>query len=485
MIGLFLLFLICFLGFALFGLIVAIQRLAGGRPSYQLKNEREFSAEVAATCRMLERLYRLHSISFEEYTRLRDAMEAKFPSVVFPLRLARRPLAETTTAPGQPQQVLPTIEIDVDTVLDAVPIDDGQAVPSGRQEAQPPPRETLDTVATRAGASSETAKGRTAIHPLDRSYETPAPPPRPWSDLLLGFMQEKNIRWGELASGILIVGSAVGLVVSLREQLRETIPYFPALLFMLITGAIHAAGTYTLRRWKLRNTSRGVLIIGLLLVPLNFLAACILTGSGEYQRSLSDPIYWTAVTVGMASFSVMTWFSSKYLLRRGNLPMFVAVMGCSLSMLVINRVDNPLSQSWLTIVLSLPVVVSFVTGVSTIDSRQWTRRVWSDRITYRLLLILGIAAFSLVVAVSLLVVRAARPSQALLASSPCVAVLAGMTAWLGAVIQSGTKTASLRITGTSLLVLGLVVVTGLLVVTIVNPTLQLIICIVAGPLLAG
>jgi len=34
-------------------------------------------------------------------------------------------------------------------------------------------------------------------------------------------MEEKNIRWGEVVAGLLIVGSAIGCVVSLQETIRE------------------------------------------------------------------------------------------------------------------------------------------------------------------------------------------------------------------------------------------------------------------------
>src|SRR5690606_17982082 len=123
-----------------------------------------------------------------------------------------------------------------------------------------------------------------AVHPLDQpepAMSAPAAPPRArraLADVLSAFMQERNIRWGELVSGLLIVGSAAGLVLSLRDQLREWIPYFPAFLFLLGTAALHGAGLYTLRRWNLQSTSRGVLTITLLLVPLNFLAAILISG---------------------------------------------------------------------------------------------------------------------------------------------------------------------------------------------------------------
>ncbi len=89
-------------------------------------------------------------------------------------------------------------------------------------------------------------------------------------------MEEKNIRWGELISGLLIVGSSVGLVISLWATLKQAIPYFPVAVFLAATAAMHGAGLYTLRRWRLRSTSRGLLLISTLLVPLNVLAAMVL-----------------------------------------------------------------------------------------------------------------------------------------------------------------------------------------------------------------
>ena len=49
-------------------------------------------------------------------------------------------------------------------------------------------------------------------------------------------MEEKNIRWGELVGGMLIVGCSIALVVSLREQL-QSIPYFRFCIVSIITAA--------------------------------------------------------------------------------------------------------------------------------------------------------------------------------------------------------------------------------------------------------
>ncbi len=101
-----------------------------------------------------------------------------------------------------------------------------------------------------------------------------APPPRrprrALTTLLAAFMEDRNILWGELAGGLLIVGCSIALVITLWHSLEE-LPYFPFLIFASITAALFGAGEYTLHHWKLEATSRGLLVIALLLVPLNLL----------------------------------------------------------------------------------------------------------------------------------------------------------------------------------------------------------------------
>ena len=85
-------------------------------------------------------------------------------------------------------------------------------------------------------------------------------------------MEERNILWGELVGGLLIVGCSIALVLSLWQTLGQ-IPLFPFVLPSTITTALFVAGRYTLHHWKLEATSRGLLVIALLLVPLDFLLA--------------------------------------------------------------------------------------------------------------------------------------------------------------------------------------------------------------------
>src|SRR5438552_9742374 len=66
-----------------------------------------------------------------------------------------------------------------------------------------------------------------------------------------------------------MVGCSIALVISLWQTL-EKIEYFPFLAVAAMTAALFGMGHYTLRRWKLPSTSRGLLVIATLLVPLNF-----------------------------------------------------------------------------------------------------------------------------------------------------------------------------------------------------------------------
>ena len=297
-------------------------------------------------------------------------------------------------------------------------------VPSTTQQSNPAAKASLVSKKdARIDAVSVAPRSSAEKIAKPAPWDLPDPPPREprktFSEVMSAFMQEKNMRWGELASGIMIVLSAVGLVMSLRETLENTIPYFSALLFMLITAAIHGAGIYTLKKWKLRNTSRGTLVIGLLLVPINFVMACVLSD----HRPLSDPWFWVAVITGVCVFSFITWHSSKALLRRGNFPMFVAVMGCGLGTLFLNRtvdLDLPIVFSTL---FTLPILVCFLVGSCTFDSLQWNRQHWTMNAENRLWLFFGIASASAISALSVGVYRTEMSLERILVFSPALSII--------------------------------------------------------------
>jgi len=347
---------------AIYGLVTFIRTQFGPREPKETETsqtERELKDDVIASAFLLNHLYQQNKIGDQQYRRMRDFLDERFGNqYLLPQRLLKHLSEQTSSStavdelvvsgessgeespktsdvtPQAPESRLPETESEIAKEVVDAEIVLGELI----DHAMPPIQIQPDSVNEPADVTpTATNSEQVAATPTAEGKSQPAVPKRKMADVLAAFMQEKNIRWGELASGILIVGSAIGLVVSLRNELNDTIPYFPALLFMLITAAIHAAGSYTLKKWKLRNTSRGTLLIGLLLVPLNFLAACILTGSEQLRRPIDDPMYWIAVIIGVAGFSLMTWWSSRLLLSKGNLPLTIGMMGAAILTLVANR----------------------------------------------------------------------------------------------------------------------------------------------------
>src|SRR5207237_3474946 len=132
-----------------------------------------------------------------------------------------------------------------------------------------------------------------------------------FSEMLSSFMEERNILWGELVGGLLIVGCSVALVISLWQTL-EKIPYFPFLIIAASTAALFGAGLYTLHRWRLESTSRGLLVIATLLVPLNFLVMAGLPRIGE-------GLNWVDLGIQVVSLGLFAWLmhpTSKVLVPR-------------------------------------------------------------------------------------------------------------------------------------------------------------------------
>ncbi len=287
-------------------------------------------------------------------------------------------------------------------------------------------------------------------HPLDAPEPEPAAvaaaaaaafsPRRTMADMLQSFMEEKNIRWGELASGILIVGSAIGLVISLRAKLAEIseqIQYFPALLFMLGTVAIHAAGLYTLRRWKLRSTSRGVLIIATLLVPLSFAAGIVLSGAGENRTPVTSPFYIVAVLVGILGYGAVTTFSARALFSEGWWRLTIAVIGTSAGQLLINRLAD-IKSSWplaaATALFALPLGSFLAATLSQLHVVSLKQRLTPSRAAQSYT-VLGIAAFALAVPLGLQAWVSGTVRDTFTLLSPSLSVAATVVLSLGVAIQ--------------------------------------------------
>ena len=198
-------------------------------------------------------------------------------------------------------------------------------------------------VASVVGNQPQVPQAITAqAHALDMEYDTAKPRPiqapiqqRLTAGLLKSFMEQSNIRWVELISAALIVICSVGLVISLWSTLSSTSRFFPSLVFLLATVAVHGAGQYTLRQWKLRTTSRGILHIGLMLIPLAVLVGILLSRRKDGTPAI-DVFTILTMGIGIVVYGALAITACKSLFARRWLIPSVVTIVAGLTLVPIN-----------------------------------------------------------------------------------------------------------------------------------------------------
>eukprot|EP00913_Durusdinium_trenchii_P028405 g26633.t1 len=392
----------------------------------------------------LQRLREGGLLSEDRYREMRAILlEEKKRVETAPAEIPETPVAESI-APDSAAD-LPVAQLADEEPMDIVDFDDG------------------------AAAADTTESREVAAIPVDAS---PAghdeAPQRDRGRLLQAFMEEKNIRWGELVSGMLIVGSAIGLVISLWSTLQTTIPYFPALLFMLATASIHGAGLYTLRRWNLKSTSRGLLLISTLLIPLNVLAAIALSGkpgSPNYVET-TDLTYLLAVSIGLLCYGAIAYSSSRVFRKRHWWVMWVAVMiPCAGQLVIARQAEAGISMEFLNLLAALPVL-GFVVSAAAQMVLAARGRHFTLRRAEQTFQLLAIAAFSMLMAAGLLVSRGDEWFRALAELAAPFSVFAVLITATGLIVQqratrpalAGYRTAgtAVALTGSAFMLAGLV-----------------------------
>ncbi len=292
----------------------------------------------------------------------------------------------------------------------------------------------------------------------DRPSRRPAAPRTSWTDVLAAFMEERNIRWGELVGGLLMVCSSVALVVSIWAPLHK-IPYFQFIIFGTVSAAVYLVGLYTHYRWKLPATSSGLLIVATLLTPLDFVAMA------EFSRNALTP---TAAILELVFWALFLWLANltaRVLTPRAAWLLPLAVLGNS-ALLLLTRWVNPESPARLVVWGGLAPVGLLAGAVGwrllTLSRSRGLRRTrrleWPEIL--ELFTLLGTAVFATAAAIGLLAVRAFAPGDltslltrlspaAALAGLPILAV--GITVMRGAGVK---ELGASRLAGTCVALLG-------------------------------
>src|SRR5689334_8952634 len=167
--------------------------------------------------------------------------------------------------------------------------------------------------------------------PDDRTDPPPGPGRavrKPFPAALAAFLEERNILWGELVGGLLVVGCSAALIITLWGTLRDN-PLFKSCTFTGTVAAVVGAGLYTLRRWRLQSTSRGLLLVGTLLAPLDLLALAL---PGTDPGGAAELLVQAASLLVLA---LLVWRAARFLTpdRAGLLAgAVVATAACQLPM---------------------------------------------------------------------------------------------------------------------------------------------------------
>lgn len=229
---------------------------------------------------------------------------------------------------------------------------------------------------------------------------TPVQPPRKLSDILRTFMDANNIKLGEFVAGLLIVVGSIGLVTALSATFRD-IPYLPSVVFLTVVALFHLAGIYSFRKWNLTSSSRVVLLIGNLLIPLNVL----MTTMGDTSLQENKIYFVLAILVAAVSFGAMSFYSARILSPKRPWPLIIGLMGPCFCQLVIKLTMTqegfaPTVLSTNALILLPIAIISF--GI--LSEHRYFRKqseVTTDD-AFSLLRVLGLSLFSLGSAVALL-----------------------------------------------------------------------------------
>jgi hypothetical protein len=166
----------------------------------------------------------------------------------------------------------------------------------------------------------------------------PRPPRKSFGEVLGSFLQDRNIHWTELTGvllgGLLIVGFSTGFVVAYWKILE---PFWKFSIFVGYSSIIFAAGLFTFHRWKLQMTGRGLMTIGTLLAPLDFLAMA---------HSKLTAVSAIAELIALGLFACLIAFAAKSLTRGGRIPLTGAVIGNSIVILLAGQLFGETVEPW-------------------------------------------------------------------------------------------------------------------------------------------
>jgi hypothetical protein len=289
---------------------------------------------------------------------------------------------------------------------------------------------------------------------------------RSFSEVLNSFMEESNIRWGEIIGGLLIIGCSTALVVSLWAQISQ-IPVLKFLIFTTVTAVLFGIGLYTQYRWKLRTTSRAILTIATLLVPLNFLAiAAVSAGNTPGALVIASELAAPAI------FLCLVYFAGRIITPGCAHILSAGVLGSSVGQLLVRHFASLDAAAGLLIFLGAFPVACYVATVGLALRVVLHDRQIDETETTTVFTTLGTMSFAALLPFALLLYKSGPIAMSMMYLAPLV------TLWGVPMLATGTilwrkisnkQLVASRTAGTALGILGLMIVLAGMVLAWPNP----------------
>src|ERR1043166_8215494 len=438
-----LLFVLGIVVFAGIGFIASLRWLATYEKPPQIIQPGD---DLAAFERQLTRFYKEEKISEQVYEQLIARVRTERAPRPEPQRASPQPAPpptpKPTPAPAPPRTPEPA--------------------PSRKPEAVPPVFIEPAVVNPVSSVLLELERERTS-QKIPSSAPPPAPRPnprRPLTEVLNSFMEQSNIRWGEIIGGLLIIGCSTALVVSLWSQISQ-IPVLKFLIFTTVTAVLFGIGMYTDHRWKLPTTSRGILTIGTLLVPLNFLAIAAVSSSES-----SGALVLASELLAPAIFLCLVYFAGRVITPGCSHLLAAGILGSSVGQLLVRHFATTDSAPLMLVSLGAFPVLCYVIAVGLA-----LRFVLSDGKVDRtevstVFTILGTMSFAALLPFGLLLYKTGPFWMSIMYLAPVVTLWGLPLLATGTVLWRRIKDKELvasRTTGTALGLLGLMIaLTGMI-----------------------
>jgi hypothetical protein len=440
-----------------------------GRPSGIVV---ELLKDLAATERQLGRFRRAGVITNDVYEEFKSRIQAERirlsnreaatpatpPPVVPQPAVVRQQPASVTDSPNE--ETVPAAPPSITSVAGVSETGAPSSVVTDVDEATVPAEEPV--FASDAGGTSE----------WEAQAPPPSPPPateprRPFAEVLAAFMEQSNIRWGEIIGGLLIIGCSTALVVSLWAQI-SSIPVLKFLIFTTVTAALFGVGLYTEHRWKLPTTSRGILTIATLLVPLNFLAIAAVSGGAASQGSLVI----ASELIAPALFLCLVYFAGRVITPKWPHLLAAGVLGSSVGQLLIRHFADAGNSPELLLALGAFPVICYAAAAAWMLWIALADSEIDERETGAIFVTLGALTFAALLPFGLLLYRSGPVAMTMMYLAPLV-TLGGVP-----MLASGTllwkrvrapELAASRTAGTSVAIIGTVIVISGMILAWPNP----------------